>query len=101
MPQGLDGRLNIVNSIIFTTVTVAVIVIELRQWVAYVLQLYDGTLLAEVKRVDADRTYEAWQLDLLELVVNEDPDRFSKSEALCAGGETVPVNVYRHHIMSV
>lgn len=57
--------------------------------------------MAEVERVDMDRSDEAWQVDLLEFVIDEESDRFGKCATLGSGGKALPVDIYRHYIVGL
>ena len=73
-------------------IAIVPIVVKLRQRVGNVLELHDGTLVAEVERVHLHGADEARERHLLELVVDEVADGVGEGEAGGTGRQAGPVD---------
>ena len=72
------------------------ILVELIPWVTEVFDLDDGTCLSEIEAVNFHGSNKAWELDLLESVMNEFSNRVGKVGAFRTGGKPVPIDIYGH-----
>jgi hypothetical protein len=81
---------------IFAIVIVIVIFVEVRQWIANVLDFYLRAHRPQIERMNVDRVDESRQRHLLEFLVHEGSNFLGKSSAIRARGDGFPSNVYRH-----
>ena len=87
--------------IIVIFLTVLVILVELSQRIADILDLDDGTFFAKVERMNVDGPNKARELYLLESVVDEISDGLGKLKAFWACGQGFPVYIDGHYMAVV
>jgi len=91
---------NLAGSIMCFIVTIASVVfiflVEVWEWVTYILQLNLRGNAAEVERMHLHRADESWQSDLLEPIMDECSNHFCTSNTIRPAGESVPIDVDGH-----
>src|SRR6266568_4067901 len=91
---------NLAGGIVCFILTIAPVVfiflVEVREWVTYILQLNLRGNAAEIERVHLHRADESWQSDLLEPVMDECSNRFCTSNTIRPASESVPIDIDGH-----